>query len=307
MSVALYTHQACLDHIMLPGHPESPERLRAVLAALDHDRYAMLDRIEAPRATRQQLSRVHRLDLIADVLDGPQLPYRQLDPDTAMSEGSAEAALRAAGAVCAAVDSVMAGTHRRAFCAVRPPGHHATAQAAMGFCLFNNAAVGAAHALAMHDVGRVAIVDFDVHHGNGIQNIFWSDRCVLYVSTHQSPLYPDSGRSDEHGDAGNILNVPLAPGAGSAEFRDVINRIVLPALDRFAPELLMISAGFDAHRLDPLANLNLETDDFRWVTDRLVDSAERHCKGRVVSTLEGGYSLAALRESSAAHVSALMS
>lgn len=306
MTVAIFSHPACLQHLLLPGHPESPERLSAVLAALDHERYATLPRIDAPLATCEQLARVHHADLIANVLDGPDLPYRQLDPDTAMTSGSAEAALRAAGAVCAAIDHVMTHDSRRAFCAVRPPGHHATADTAMGFCLFNSVAVGAAHAMAAHGLKRVAIMDFDVHHGNGTQDIFWNDPRVLYVSTHQSPLYPDSGRADEHGSADNIVNAPLPPGAGSAEFRVAIQSTVLPALDAFAPELLIISAGFDAHRLDPLANLNLEADDYGWVTEQLVALALRHCDGRIVSSLEGGYSLTALRESTQAHVDALM-
>lgn len=305
MMLAIHTHPACLEHLLLPGHPESPERLRAVLAALDDPRYTAVPRVDAPMATREQLARVHSAQLIEAVLDGPDLPYRQLDPDTAMTPGSAEAALRAAGAVCAAIDQVMTSTLRRAFCAVRPPGHHATADAAMGFCLFNSVAVGAAHAIAAHGLSRVAIMDFDVHHGNGTQDIFWSDPRVLYASTHQSPLYPGTGRQDEHGSAGNIVNAPLPSGAGSVEFRDAITSIVLPALDAFAPELLIISAGFDAHRLDPLANLNLEADDYGWVTEQLVAIAERHCAGRIVSSLEGGYSLAALRESTQAHVDAL--
>ncbi len=221
-----------------------------------------------------------------------------------MSPASADAALRAAGAVCAAVDAAIAGTHRRAFCAVRPPGHHATRDTSMGFCLFNSVAVGAAHAIATHGLERVAIVDFDVHHGNGTQDIFWSDARVLYASSHQWPLYPGTGARNETG-AGNIVNAPLRPGSGSAEFRRAHEDIVLPALEHFAPELVLISAGFDAHRLDPLANLNLVADDYAWITERLVDIAERHARGRVVSSLEGGYSLTALRESTAAHVSAL--
>ena len=306
MTVAIYSHPACLEHRLLPGHPESPDRLRAVLAALDHVRYAGLPRRVAPRATREQLARVHRRELIADVLDGPELPYRQLDPDTAMTSGSAEAALRAAGAVCAAIDHVMVAGTRRAFCAVRPPGHHATADTAMGFCLFNSVAVGAAHAIAAHPLSRVAIMDFDVHHGNGTQDIFWDDARVFYASTHQSPLYPDTGRIYEHGKGGNIVNAPLPPGAGSVEFRAAVQTIVMPALDAFAPELLIISAGFDAHRLDPLANLNLDANDYGWVTEQLAALAERHCDGRIVSSLEGGYSIAALHESTQAHVDALM-
>jgi acetoin utilization deacetylase AcuC-like enzyme len=277
-----------------------------VLDALDGPGFAALARIEAPRATREQLARVHQAELIDRIFDNvPQHGWYRLDADTVMSPASVEAALRAAGAVCAAVDAAIARHHQRSFCAVRPPGHHATPTAAMGFCLFNSVAVGAAQALAVHGLVRVAIVDFDVHHGNGTQDIFWNDPRVLYVSSHQSPLYPGSGARDETG-AGNIVNVPMPPGAGSCEFRDAYERIVLPALDSFAPELVMISAGFDAHRLDPLANLKLETEDYGWITERLVGLAARHAHGRVVSSLEGGYSLTALRESTASHVSALL-
>lgn len=306
MNVALYTHAGCLAHDPGPGHPESPARLAAVLEALADPRFAMLERIEAPRATREQLLRVHRGELLDEVLGNtPRSGFYRLDPDTVMSPGSAEAALRAAGAVCAAVDDTIAGRVRRAFCAVRPPGHHATATTAMGFCLFNNLAAGAAHALAAHAVERVAIVDFDVHHGNGTQAIFWDDPRVLYASSHQSPLYPGSGARAETG-VGNIVNAPLAAGTGSVGFRAAYTQIVLPALEAFRPQLLMISAGFDAHRLDPLANLNLEDADYAWITARLGDIAARHADGRVISSLEGGYSLTALRESVPAHVAALM-
>ena len=305
MSTAIYTHPACLAHDTGPGHPESSARLAAVLEALDDARFSAIARIEAPAATREQLARVHLRELIDGVLDEPVVSgWRRLDPDTVMSPASADAALRAAGAVCAAVDGVIAGTHRRAFCAVRPPGHHATHDTAMGFCLFNSIAVGAAHAIAAHGLSRVAVVDFDVHHGNGTQDIFWSEPRVLYASSHQWPLYPGTGARSETG-AGNIVNAPLRPGAGSAEFRKAYEEIVLPALDEFAPDLVMISAGFDAHRLDPLANLNLDTDDYAWITQRLVELAARHAGGRIVSSLEGGYSLTALREATAAHVAAL--
>jgi len=305
MSVAVYTHRSCLEHDTGPGHPESSARLAAVLEALDDPRFAALQRHEAPRATSAQIARVHTGEMIENVLgDAPTIGWRRLDPDTVMSAASAEAALRAAGAVCAAIDAAMADTSARAFCAVRPPGHHATHDVAMGFCLFNSVAVGAAHAIAAHGLERVAIVDFDVHHGNGTQDIFWNDARVLYASSHQWPLYPGTGARSETG-AGNIVNAPLPPGAGSAAFRTAYETIVLPALDAFAPELVMISAGFDAHRLDPLANLNLDADDYAWITERLVEVAEKHAQGRVVSSLEGGYSLTALRESTAAHVAAL--
>jgi len=305
MSCLVYTHPSCLAHDPGPGHPESPSRLAAVLEALDDPAFASLARIEAPLATREQLARVHDADLV-DALLGMQIEsgWRRLDPDTVMSPASAEAAARAAGAVCAAIDDAISGAHRRAFCAVRPPGHHATRDTPMGFCLFNSVAAGAAHAIAAHGLSRVAIVDFDVHHGNGTQDIFWSDPRVLYASSHQFPLYPGTGAREETG-AGNIVNAPLRPNAGSADFRKAYEETVLPALEKFAPELVLISAGFDAHKLDPLANLALEADDYAWITAKLVKLASRHAQGRVVSSLEGGYSLTALRESTVAHVTAL--
>ena len=301
----LFTHPACLDHDPGAGHPECPDRLRAVLQALDHDRFAALDRVEAPRATRAQLARVHAQAQIDAVFAAvPESGTHYLDADTGLSPGSLDAALRAAGALVAAVDAVLDGRSERAFCAVRPPGHHATRDTAMGFCLFNNVAVGAAQALAW-GLQRVAIVDFDVHHGNGTQDIFQNDARVLYASTHQFPLYPGTGARSETG-AGNLVNVPLAPGTASVEFRQACREFLLPALRGFAPQLVLISAGFDAHRLDPLANLNLDTEDYRWITEELVDLARRYAHGRVVSTLEGGYSLTALRQGVAAHVSALL-
>ncbi len=301
----ILTHAICLEHDPGPGHPECRERLEAVLGALGHADFARLPRIEAPRATREQLALAHSPAQIEEVfMHAPDDGRARLDADTAMSPHSLEAALRAAGAVCAAIDAVMTGATRRAFCAVRPPGHHATRDEAMGFCLFNSIAVGAAHALAAHGVSRVAIVDFDVHHGNGTQDVFWDDTRVLYASSHQFPLYPGTGAPQERG-GGNIVNAPLPPGSGSLQFRHAYEHTVLPALERFAPELVLISAGFDAHRLDPLANLNLDTEDYAWVTERLIAVAERHARGRVVSTLEGGYSLTALRDSTLAHCRAL--
>lgn len=305
MHPLLYTHPACLRHSAGPGHPESPARLQAVLEALDHDRFAMLDRIEAPRATRAQLELVHDAGLVALVhATAPDEGYAQLDADTAMSPDSLEAALRAAGAVCAAVDALLDSSATRAFCAVRPPGHHATHDTPMGFCLFNNVAVGAAHALSK-GLERIAIVDFDVHHGNGTQDIFWDNAGVLYASTHQAPLYPGTGAENERG-VGNIVNAPLPAASSSFMFREACRDIVLPAVERFRPQLVMISAGFDAHYLDPLANLNLGAPDFDWITRELVDIARKHARGRVISSLEGGYSLTALRQSTAAHVAALI-
>lgn len=303
----LYTHSACLQHDPGPGHAEQPARLRAVLRALDHDRYAALDRIEAPRATREQLLRVHSAAHVEHVLASapPEGGVYRLDEDTAMSPGSVEAALHAAGAAVAAVDAVLGGGARRAFCAVRPPGHHATRDQAMGFCLFNNVAVAAAHAMAAYDLKRVAIADFDVHHGNGTQAIFEREPRVLFVSSHQSPLYPGSGRESERG-AGNIVNGTLSPGAGSHEFRELWDGMLLPRLQAFKPQLVLVSAGFDAHRDDPLADIRLGQEDYAWLTERLVALARNHAGGRLVSTLEGGYDLAALAASTTAHVTALM-
>jgi acetoin utilization deacetylase AcuC-like enzyme len=301
----LYTHPICLQHDPGLGHAEAPARLRAVLDALDHDRFAALDRIEAPRATREQLARVHDADYIDRILaSAPAEGTLRLDEDTLMSPASAEAALRAAGAAVAAVDAVMHGDGERAFCAVRPPGHHATRDQAMGFCLFNNVAVAAAHAIAVHGLKRVAIADFDVHHGNGTQAIFEQEPRVLFISSHQSPLYPGSGSEDERG-VGNIVNAPLSPGDGSYAFRELWDGALLPRLAAFRPQLLLISAGFDAHRDDPLADIRLGSEDYAWITERLVDVASAHAKGRVVSCLEGGYNLRALAASASAHVQSL--
>lgn len=305
LPTALYTHEACLGHDTGPGHPERIQRLSAILRLLDDPIYGTLLRRDAPEATRAQLERVHTHAYVDEVFASvPSMGRAELDGDTVLSPGSGKAALRAAGAVTAAVDAVMAGEIRNAFCAVRPPGHHAERDLAMGFCVFNNVAVGAAQALDACGLGRVAIIDFDVHHGNGTQHIFAADPRVLYVSTHQMPLYPGTGARHEKG-VGNICNAPLAPYAGSEEFRDAIEEIVLPAIERFKPEFLFISAGFDAHRADPLAALELETEDFAWVTEQLCALAAAQCGGRVVSTLEGGYDLNALAESAAAHVLAL--
>lgn len=305
MKLAVYSHPACHAHDPGPGHPESPSRITAVLQALDDPACLPSERIVAARATREQLERTHtRAHVEAMFAAAPSSGYFFLDADTVISAGSLEAALRAAGAVCQAVDEVVCGGIPRAFCAVRPPGHHATADTAMGFCLFNNIAVGAAQAIQVHGLDRVAIVDFDVHHGNGTADIFAADARVMYASTHQIPLYPGSGARSEDG-VGNLIHVPLPAGARTEQFCAAYETRILPALDAFAPQLLMISAGFDGHRLDPLANLDLEASDFAWVTRQLLAIAEKHCAGRVVSSLEGGYSLTALRESTIAHVNAL--
>jgi acetoin utilization deacetylase AcuC-like enzyme len=308
MSTVLITHPACLLHEMPRGHPERPERLKEVLNALAGEPFAQLLRKEAPKADEDALARVHSRDFIRDILDSiPRSGFAQLDSDTIASPGTGEAILRAAGAVVLGVDMVMAGEVKNAFCAVRPPGHHATPTRAMGFCLFNNVAVGALHARAVHGLKRIAVVDFDVHHGNGTQDMFTRDANLFYGSTHQSPLYPGTGRADETGVAHNIVNVPLPPGAGGSEFRRAFELVILPALARFEPELVIISAGFDAHRDDPLAQLRLDESDFGWATEALCALAERSCQGRVVSALEGGYDLDATARSAAAHVRALMS
>jgi acetoin utilization deacetylase AcuC-like enzyme len=299
----VYSHTACTFHDPGPGHAERPLRLVAVTEAL-RENFPGLDWQEAPRASRGQLLRVHDDALLALVLDTEVDGPMALDPDTVLAPGSAEAALRAAGAGIAAVDAVMHGEVRRAFCAVRPPGHHATSMVAMGFCLFNNIAVAAAHACDKHGLARVAVVDFDVHHGNGTQAIFDTDPRVMYLSSHQMPLYPDTGYANERG-VGNIVNAPLPPDCGSDGFRRAWREQLLPALESFRPQMLFISAGFDGHKRDPLAQLALETDDYAWITRELVAIADRHGNGRVVSMLEGGYDLSALRECSVAHVGAL--
>ena len=306
MTTLLYTHPACLDHDPGTHHPESPARLRAVLAALAGPQFEALDRREAPPAAIEDLLRVHPRRHVERILNAvPKAGHVALDADTVLSPASGRAALHAAGAVTAAVDAVMAGEADNAFCAVRPPGHHAEPNRAMGFCLFNNAAVGALRAREAHGLERVAVVDFDVHHGNGTQRAFEADDSLFYASTHQSPLYPGTGAVGETG-VGNIVNAPLRPMSGAAAFRRAFGDRVLPALDAFQPDLLLISAGFDAHRDDPLAQLMLEEEDFAWATEELVELARRHARGRVVSTLEGGYDLAALGASAAAHLRVLM-
>jgi acetoin utilization deacetylase AcuC-like enzyme len=307
MTTLLFTHDACLNHDPGRHHPESPARLRAILAALAGTKFEALGRREAPRAAAVDIGRVHPASFVHRLLAVvPQSGYAAIDADTVLSPGSGEAALRAAGAVVAAVDAVVAGDAKNAFCAVRPPGHHAEPTHAMGFCLFNNIAIGAQHARAVHGLGRVAVVDFDVHHGNGTQAAFESDPQLFYASTHQMPLYPGTGAASERG-VGNILNVPLAPMSGSREFRLAFTAQILPALEEFRPELVLVSAGFDAHRSDPLAQIMLVEADYAWVTDQLVAIAARHAGGRLVSTLEGGYDLGALAASAAAHVVSLMS
>lgn len=308
MSTLLLTHPACLGHEPGPHHPERPDRLRAVLAALDDEAFAGLARAEAPAATLEQLLRVHPENYVQAMLGVRPAPgeLAMIDGDTVMSSGSVEAALRAAGAVVAGVDAVMAAKVNSAFAAVRPPGHHATPDVPGGFCLFNNVAIGARHAQAKHGVERVAILDFDVHHGQGTQAVVEPDPSLFYGSTHQYPLYPGTGQARERGIDGNVANVPLRPNSGSSQFRQAWGDTILPQLDRFAPQLVIVSAGFDGHAVDPLAQLNLQTEDFAWITRELLAIARRHADGRLVSALEGGYDLDALADATQAHVGELM-
>ncbi len=306
MTTLLFTHDDCIEHDAGFSHPERPDRLRAVVAVLEAEAFAALQRRQAPRAEREQIERVHDPAYVSHILGSvPASGHYSLDPDTALSPGSGEAGLRAAGALCAAVDAVLGGEARNAFCAVRPPGHHAEAARAMGFCLFNNVAIGARHAHAAHGLERGAVVDFDVHHGNGTQSAFERDGDFLFASSHQSPCYPGTGSEAETG-VGNIVNAELPPGSGSEAFRHAFGERILPALDGFAPKMILISAGFDAHASDPLAQLNLTEDDFAWATREILAIAGKHCEERIVSTLEGGYDLDALGASVAAHVAVLM-
>lgn len=307
MTTALVTHPDCLTHLTPPGHPERVARLEAINAALEAAEFAGLLRVAAPLAADAHLLRAHPAAHLADLAARlPAQGFAAIDGDTFLSPGSLTAARRAAGAVVRAVDMVMAGEAHNAFCAVRPPGHHAETATAMGFCLFGSVVIGARHALEAHGLDRVAIVDFDVHHGNGTQDLVWDDARILFASTHQMPLYPGSGAAHETGGHGQIVNVALPPGATGAQFRAAMRGQVLPQVAAHDPQLILISAGFDAHASDPLANLNLTEPDFAWATQALCDLARDHCGGRIVSTLEGGYDLNALAASVAVHLRALM-
>jgi acetoin utilization deacetylase AcuC-like enzyme len=307
MTTLLLTHSACLNHVTPQGHPERPDRLRAIERALEHENFQLLVREEAPMASVEMVALAHPLQYVEEMRDAsPREGMVRIDADTTMSPGSFEAAMRAAGGAVRAVDEVMAKKVSNAFVATRPPGHHAETATPMGFCLFNNAAVAARYAQKQHGAERVAIVDFDVHHGNGSQDIFWSDPTVLYCSTHQMPLYPGTGAASERGAKDTIVNAPLSPGDGGDQFREAFEVAILPRLKDFAPDLVIISAGFDAHVRDPLANLNLVEADFAWATLKLMDVADQAADGRVVSVLEGGYDLQGLSRSVAAHVLALM-
>lgn len=307
MAVLLVTDDSFLNHDTGPGHPESVDRLRSVQKALEDDKFSGLLRRPSIEATEAQMGAPHSVELVSAILAAtPDDGYRHIDPDTVMSPGTDEAIRKGAGALILAVDSVCAGDAQSAFCAVRPPGHHAERDRPMGFCFVNNVAVAALHAKQEHGHKKIAVVDFDVHHGNGTQDIFWDNPDLFFASSHQYPHYPGTGASEDTGAHNNVVNAPLPPGTGGGGFRKAFERDILPALDSFAPDFVLISAGFDAHKDDPLSDMGLDEDDFYWATRRIMSVAHRHADGRVVSALEGGYNLRALGASAAAHVEALM-
>lgn len=306
MTTLLFSHGAALRHVTPQGHPERADRIRAINQVLGSEHFRDLVRKDAPLGRDSDILRAHAYEHLERIRAiAPTEGFEFIDPDTSMSSGTLEAALRGVGAATAAVDAVFGGQADNAFCAMRPPGHHAESRRAMGFCFFNNAAIAAHHAREAHGAERVAVVDFDVHHGNGTQEIFWSEPDLFYGSTHQMPLFPGSGTVHETG-AGNIFNAPLRAGDGGEQFRDAMSTRILPALDAFAPDLVIISAGFDAHHRDPLGSLQLTEEDFAWITLQLMEAAEIHCGGRIVSVLEGGYDLQGLAASVGIHVQALM-
>jgi len=303
----LLTHPACLDHLTPPGHPERPDRLRAINQVLGEERFNALVRGEAPEGNLDAVLLCHNEHYVTELRHiAPSNGLVYIDGDTSMSPGTWEAVMRGVGGAVAAADAVMSGAHHNAFVAVRPPGHHAEKKTPMGFCFFDNAAIAARHAQRKHGIARAAVIDFDVHHGNGTQDIFWADKTVMYCSTHQMPLFPGTGAAGERGEHDNIVNAPLASEDGSAQFRAAFENRILPHLKKFAPELIIVSAGFDAHYRDPLASINLKAEDFGWVTQKLMDVADASAGGRIVSVLEGGYDLQGLAESVVAHVTALM-
>ena len=309
MSTLLISHPAYLNHLTPLGHPERPDRLRAIEKALEDERFHMLAREQAPMAPAEIIALCHPMDYIEAIRNASPSEGEgmvRLDADTSMSPDSFEAALRGVGGAMMAVDEVMNQKATNAFVAVRPPGHHAETARPMGFCLFNNAAIAARYAQDRYDVERAAIADFDVHHGNGSQEIFWADKSVLYCSTHEMPLYPGTGAVSERGEHNTIVNAPLSAGDGGDAFREAFETVILPRLHEFKPDILVISAGFDAHTRDPLANLNLVEADYTWVTKKLMEIADDSAQGRIVSLLEGGYDLQGLSRSVAAHVTALM-
>jgi len=307
MSTLLIAHPTSMNHLNGPGHPERPDRLRAIESVLEGEQFQTLARVQAPAASLEAIALCHPMEYVEAIRDAsPTEGLVQLDADTSMSPGSFEAALHAVGGAMHAVDEVVSKKAANAFCVMRPPGHHAERTRPMGFCIFNQAAIAARHARTKHGLGRVAVVDFDVHHGNGTQDIFWADPTLMYCSTHQMPLYPGTGAANERGEHDNIVNAPLRPGDGGEEFRAAMETRILPRLTSFGPELIVISAGFDAHMRDPLANLQFSEADFGWATRKIMEVADKTAQGRVISVLEGGYDLEALSRSAAAHVIALM-
>jgi acetoin utilization deacetylase AcuC-like enzyme len=307
MTTLLISHPAGLNHLTPLGHPERPDRLRALAQKFDEEQFQPLKRVEAPSVPLETIALCHPMDYVEALRRAtPKDGIVAVDADTSMSPGSFEAAVRAVGGAVHAVNEVIAKRADNAFCCMRPPGHHTETARAMGFCLFNTAAIAARYAQDHHGLGRVAVIDFDVHHGNGTQDIFWDDATAMYCSTHQMPLYPGTGAVSESGEHNTIVNAPLRPGDGGSQFREAFQSRILPRLREFGPELVVISAGFDAHRRDPLANLQLVEDDFAWATKALMEIADQSAQGRVVSVLEGGYDLEGLSQSAGAHVTALM-
>lgn len=305
MTTAYFSHPSCLNHLNPPGHPEQVARLEHIAAALKG--FSELDRREAPICDASMPLLAHPPAHVAAIeAAAPKSGWSQIDADTSMSTGSLEAARRALGACVAAVDAVLAGEVANAFIACRPPGHHAEKTRAMGFCLFSNVAIAALHALENHGLGRIAVLDFDVHHGNGSQDVLWGEARVRFASSHQMPLYPGTGAAHERGAHDNIINIPLGDHSGSREMRHTWEQLILPAIETFSPDLILVSAGFDAHKDDPLAGLNWTTEDYAWLTGKICDLADRTCNGRLVSSLEGGYDLGALAASVAVHVRVLM-
>ncbi|GGD20628.1 histone deacetylase family protein [Sinisalibacter lacisalsi] len=307
MTTAFFSHPDCLQHINPPGHPEQVARLKAIDAALASPIFDALVRRDAPLGDEEAIRRAHpkvQIDAIRDVI--PESGLARIDPDTTASPGSWNAALRAVGGACAAVDAVLTGEVANAFVAARPPGHHAERANAMGFCLFSNIAIAALHALETHGLTRVAVLDFDVHHGNGTQDVLWNESRVHFASSHQMPLFPGTGAAHEKGAYLQIMNVPLREGTGGEAMREAWEGRILPWVKEWEPELVLVSAGFDAHRADPLAGLHWTTEDFGWITHRICDLADDCCGGKVVSTLEGGYDLEALADSVGLHVEVLM-
>ncbi|MBS0256866.1 MAG: histone deacetylase family protein [Proteobacteria bacterium] len=309
MATRLYEHPIFLEHITPSGHPERPDRLRSLNIALEHPNFERLERKEAPQANEDAVLLAHPEEHLLAIMR--QIPeedgeINRVEADTYVSQKSLQAALTGIGAAMTAVDDVFTGAADNVFVAARPPGHHAETAKAMGFCLFNNVAIAARHAQKAHGAERVAIIDWDVHHGNGTQDIFWNDTSVLFCSTHQMPLYPWSGDKNETGVKNNIVNAPLSPNTGSEYFREAFKSRVLPAIADFSPDLILISAGFDAHHRDPLAQINLVGEDFDWATGRLLEMADKYTSNRVVSLLEGGYDLEGLAESAAMHILRMM-